>query len=305
MDYKKIIRSRNVRLTILKALRFIPDKAMLQMQYLIKTGRRLNLKDPKRYTEKLQWYKLYYKNPLMIQCVDKYDVRAYVESKGLGYILNECYGVYDSVEEIDFSKLPKQFVLKDTLGGGGNSVILVKDKDTIDLETVKMQLHKWVNEDYRAKSGGREWPYYSGKKHRIIIEKYIPANEKDGGLIDFKFFCFNGIVEYLYVVADRKLGQPSGFGIFDKDFNRLIYRRVDEKPLERQISKPGNYQELIAVAQKLAADFPHARIDFYNQNETLLLGEITFYDGSGYMKFDPDGFDFEMGEKFVLPSIEK
>ena len=127
MDYKKIIKSRKVREQILRLLRFVPDKTMVKIQYRIKTGRKLNLKNPQRYTEKLQWYKLYYKNPLMIKCVDKYDVREYVKSLGLEEILNECYGVFDKVEDIDFDKLPNQFVMKDTLGGGGDRVIICKD----------------------------------------------------------------------------------------------------------------------------------------------------------------------------------
>ena len=144
MDYKKIIKSRETRLRILRTLDFIPDKTMIKMQYFIKTGRRLNLKNPQRYTEKLQWYKLYYRDPLMQQCADKYDVREYVRSKGLGYILNECYGVYERVEDIDFDSLPDQFVLKDTLGGGGNSIIICKDKQLLILKTQK-QMQKWLS----------------------------------------------------------------------------------------------------------------------------------------------------------------
>lgn len=300
MDYKKLIKSRELRLAILKWLSFIPDKLMLQLQYWIKTGRRLDLENPKRFTEKLQWYKLYYKDPRMIQCVDKYEVRAYVQHKGLGHILNECYGVYDRVEDIDFDRLPNQFVLKDTLGGGGNSVILVKDKSQEDLAAIKAQLQKWVNEDHRAKSGGREWPYYSGKKHRIIAERYIPSDEKAGGLIDYKFFCFGGETAFVYGVADRRPGVDAGIGIFDRDFNRLPFERVGE-PLLRTLEKPENYEIMRDYAELLAREFPHARVDFYNQNGCVLFGELTFYNASGYMKYKPDAFDYEIGEKFYLP----
>ncbi|MBR2309193.1 MAG: carbonic anhydrase [Oscillospiraceae bacterium] len=299
--YKKIIRSQAMRHKILRFLKFVPDKTMIKLQYWIKLRRLPDLKNPKRYTEKLQWYKLYYKNPLMVRCADKYDVRQYVEDKGLGNILNKCYGVYDHVEDIDFDNLPNQFVLKDTLGGGGNAVIIVKDKETADLNSIKLQMQKWVSENPKIKTGGREWPYYSGKKHRIIVERFIPSNEVDGGLIDYKFFCFGGSCKYLYVIADRKLGQPSGIGIFDRDYNYKDCYRMDEKPLERKIPKPDNYDRMVSVAEKLSEDFPHARIDLFDQNGEILFGEITFYDGSGYMKFDPDAFDFELGEKFVLP----
>lgn len=301
MDYKKLIKSRDLRLTILKWLAFIPDKQMLQLQYWIKTGRWLDLKDPKRYTEKLQWYKLYYRDPRMVQCVDKYDVREYVREKGLGHILNECYGVYDRVEDIDFDKLPNQFVLKDTLGGGGNSVILVKDKSRENMESLKVRLRKWTDEDHRIKGGGREWPYYFGKKHRIIAERYIPSDASTGGLIDYKFFCFGGKAEYMYLITDRDLGQSTALGIFDAAFNQLDCSRVGKKPLTRAVSAPENFAQMVELAQKLSEDFPHARIDFYDQNNEILFGEITFFSASGYMKYDPDAFDYEMGEKFVLP----
>lgn len=237
MDYKKIIKSRETRLRILRTLDFIPDKTMIKMQYFIKTGRRLNLKNPQRYTEKLQWYKLYYRDPLMQQCADKYDVREYVRSKGLGYILNECYGVYERVEDIDFDSLPDQFVLKDTLGGGGNSIIICKDKATFDFENAKKQMQKWLSIDSNKKNEGREW-VYQGRKHRIIIEKYIESNPSEGGLVDYKFFCFNGEPKYLYVIADRILGQIAGLGIFDVNFELLSVIRTDERPLERNIEKP-------------------------------------------------------------------
>ena len=128
--YKKIFRSRKLRFRILSMLRFIPDEPMLKLQYWIKCGRPLNLKDPKRYTEKIQCYKLYYRDPVMQQCADKYQVREYVKSKGLGHILNELYAVYESPEEIDLEKLPEKFVLK--LSNGSNTNLLCKDKSTLD-----------------------------------------------------------------------------------------------------------------------------------------------------------------------------
>ena len=300
MDYKKIIKSREIRLFILKCLSFVPDKWMIQLQYRIKTGRKLNLKNPQRYTEKLQWYKLYYKNPLMIQCVDKYDVRAYVESKGLGYILNECYGVFDRVEDIDFDALPDQFVLKDTLGSGGNSVILVKDKSEMDLDAVKLQLRKWVNENHRIRSGGREWPYYSGKKHRIIIEKYLA--QSDGDLPDYKFFCFNGKVECVYFMRNYTKNHECGeLGFFDKDYNLMNVYRTDFHPILDQPMKPLNYEMMLQAAESLSRDFPHVRVDFFDLNGKITFGELTFTMASGYLKFEPDEFDFALGKDFVLP----
>lgn len=300
MDYKKIIKSRETRLSILRTLDFIPDKTMIKMQYFIKTGRRLNLKNPQRYTEKLQWYKLYYRDPLMQQCADKYDVREYVRSKGLGYILNECYGVYERVEDIDFDSLPDQFVLKDTLGGGGNSIIICKDKATFDFENAKKQMQKWLSIDSNKKNEGREW-VYQGRKHRIIIEKYIESNPSEGGLVDYKFFCFNGEPKYLYVIADRLLGQIAGLGIFNVNFELLSVIRTDERPLERNIEKPKNFDEMIDIVKIISKDFPHVRVDLYNQDGNIIFGENTFFDGSGYHKYEPDEFDYELGSYFKLP----
>ena len=302
INYKKIIRSRKMRLSILRFLRFVPDSWMIRIQYRMKTGRKLDLQNPKRFTEKLQWYKLYYRNDLMPQCVDKFDVREYVKRCGLESILNVCYGVFDTPDEIDFSALPDQFVLKDTLGSGGNSVIICRDKSQLDIPAATEQMSGWIKTNHRIRSGGREWPYYSGKPHRIIAEKYIDSDPAEGGLIDYKFICFCGKAEYLYVVADRSLGNGAGFGIYDASYQNLNYFRTDERPLTREIPKPAEYERMLEIAERLSAPFPHARIDLYDQNGIILFGEITFFDGSGYMMFEPDEFDFILGEHFSLPN---
>lgn len=304
MNYKKIIKSRTMRLKILEILSFIPDELMIKIQYRMKTGRKCNLKDPKRFTEKLQWYKLNYKDFRMIQCVDKYDVREYVKSKGLEEILIPCYGVYDSVDEIDWDRLPNQFVMKDTLGGGGTSVVIVKSKEEENIDKLKAKCLEWTSINAHIKSGGREWPYYKGKKHRIIIEKYIDSDEDMGGLIDYKFFCFDGKAEFLYVIADRNLGVDAGMGLYDSNFHRIEAKRLDERILERVIKKPDNYEELMKVAEILANNFPQVRVDLYNEEGKIMFGELTFFSGSGYIMFEPDEFDYDLGRCFTLPTID-
>ena len=126
MNYKKIIKNQNTRFAILKALSWVPDSVMLKLQYRIKLGRNCNLKNPKRWTEKLQVYKMYYRNPELPRCVDKYDVRQFVGNKGCANNLVQLYGVWNQAAEIDFSKLPSSFVLKTTNGGGGEDVVLVR-----------------------------------------------------------------------------------------------------------------------------------------------------------------------------------
>lgn len=300
MDYKKIFKKRESRQKILKTLSFIPDKPMLRLQYWIKTGRFLNLRTPQRYTEKLQWYKLNYKEPLMVKCVDKYDVREYVESLGLGTILNDCYGVYESAEEVDFDALPNSFVMKDSLGGGGNSVIICRDKTTANLDEYRVKMSKWINKK-RVRSGGREWPYYSGKPHRIVIEKYLEQN--DGDLPDYKFFCFNGKVYCVYLMTNYRENHENGIlGFLDRDFNLLPAHRADFKPLLIQPQKPENFEKMVEYAELLSKQFPHVRVDFYNINGKIVFGELTFFMASGYLFFEPDSFDYEMGEQFKLPT---
>lgn len=300
MNYKKVLKSRNKRLFFLRLFDWIPDKPMLKIQYRIKMGRKLDLKHPRRLTEKLQWYKLYYKNPIMPKCVDKFEVRKYVKSKGLEEILTKCYGVYERFEDIDFESLPNSFVLKDTLGGGGNSVIIIENKEKMDLKYISDETHKWLNYSIKSKSPGREWPY-ERMKHRIIVEEYIASSKEKGGLIDYKFFCNGGNPLYLYVITDRTLGDISNFGIYDINFNKLNITRVGEKQgISRDIKKPKNYNRMVEIAKQLSNDFPHARIDLYNQDGKILFGEITFYNASGYMKYSPDSFDYDLAKGFEL-----
>ncbi|TYB33249.1 MAG: carbonic anhydrase [Flexistipes sinusarabici] len=296
MNYKKIIKSRELRLKILSLLNWIPDKLMIKIQYRVKTWRKLNLKNPKRFTEKLQWYKLYYRDPLLAKCSDKYLVRNYVEEKGLSHILNELYGVYNDVDEIDFSGLPDKFVLKSTNGGGGNNIIICKDKNKLDVEKARKQMKKWLIP--QKNGGGREWVYYRHKP-KIIAEKYIESGNK--GLIDYKFFCFNGDPKYLYVISERDFGNKAKLGIFDIDFNKLNYYRKDESKMIEKIKKPKNYEEMIETAKLLSEDFPHVRVDLYNLNGKIIFGELTFFDGSGFQTYEPDEFDFILGEEFILP----
>ncbi len=156
MNYKKIIPSQKMRFEILGLLGWIPDSMMLRLQYRIKMGFWPNFKHPKRFTEKLQLYKMRYRNPIMVDCVDKYEVRKYVEGKGLAHILNSLYGVYDSPDDVDFDALPDRFVLKTTDGGGGLNVILVRDKNMIDKEEVLTKLNLWTANKKRKRSSGRE-----------------------------------------------------------------------------------------------------------------------------------------------------
>lgn len=282
-------------MAILRFLRFVPDKAMLKMQYRIKLGRPLHLEKPKRYSEKLQWYKLNYRNPDMIQCVDKYDVRDYVAKKGLSHILNGCIGLYDRAEDVDFQALPKQYVIKDTLGGGGNAVIIVRDSAAIEQSAVRKQMEEWTKEEAHTPSGGREWPYYSGKNHRIVIENYL--QEPNGDLRDYKFLCFDGKVKYIVFDCGRFTDHKRNF--YDKDWN-FIRVDSDHDCFNDSIPKPENLEEMKRIAEILSEDFPHVRVDLYNVNGKIYFGELTFFPWSGYVQYSPDSFDFNLGSCFTL-----
>lgn len=293
--YKKIIRSPKMRKRILDILCFVPDEPMLKLQYWIKLGRKLNLKNPERFTEKLQWYKLYYHNPLMKQCVDKYKVREFIADKGLQDILVPLYGHYADIEQIKFDSLPDQFVIKTTNGGGGLNVAIVTDKEKFFVSEDKTKLKA---QPFLANSGGREWAYY-GLEPGIIVEELLINNDNPvAGVNDYKIFCFNGMVECIVVDVDRYIGHKRNF--YDAQWNNL-HVVSDCEAIDREVPMPENFEKMKQIAEKLSEEFPFVRVDLYNINGKIYFGELTFYPWSGYVQYTPDSFDFMLGEKFVLP----
>ncbi|WP_350939787.1 hypothetical protein MRO13_13075 [Vibrio metschnikovii] len=296
MNYKNIIKNKKLRLYLLSLMQIVPDQLMIKLQYRIKTGRKLNLISPKRFTEKVQWYKLFYRNPLIPICSDKYAVRKYISEKGYSHLLNELYAVYNNVDEIDLEKLPKSFIIKHTNGSGKN--IIVHDKELVDLSHIHAEISKWLttkNVNY-----GREWGY-DNVQSRIIVEALLPRDENND-LPDYKFFCFNGRAEFLYTmidyVDDHNLGKCS---FFTRDFKRLPYSRSEYMPIEENIEKPKNFEDMLLISEQLSKEFPHVRVDFYNIDGRIVFGELTFYNASGYTVFNPDDFDYILGDKFILP----
>lgn len=273
MDYKKIIRSRAARENILRALAFIPDEAMLRIQYRIKTGRALHLKHPTRFTEKLQWYKLYYRDPDMLRCVDKYEVRAYLRERGFQDLLPRCFGVFDSPDLLPVPQLPDRFVLKDTLGSGGNAVLLCPDKDRADWRAIRKTAAGWCATPL-VRDGGREWPYYSGKPHRILAEEYLQLAA--GPLTDYKFFCFGGKCAFAYVCTGRHNGSAVEIHIVSPSYEKLPVVRVGDEPSDRLPDRPESFGEMVRLAEAISAPFPHVRVDLYNVDGLIRFGELTF-----------------------------
>lgn len=295
-EYKKYIKSPEVRNKILNLLWFVPDSVMLKLQYRIKLKRKLNLKNPKRYTEKIQWYKMYYRNPLMHKCVDKYLVRDYVKEKGLENILVKLYGKYDSIHDVDFDKIPQSFVIKTTHGGGGLNVIVCNDKNELDFNEIFTKLSSG-DKPFRVRSGGREWAYY-GLKPGIIVEELLTNTENpEAGINDYKIFCYNGKPEYIVVDVDRYIGHKRNF--YNTDWENL-HVTSDCPAADREVERPKKLDEMLKIASILSEGFPYVRVDLYEVGEQVFFGEMTFYPWSGYVQFIPDKFDFIFGNHFIL-----
>lgn len=282
--------------TLLKFFRvFLPEKTQIKLEMRIKCKRKMNFKNPKRFTEKLQLYKLYYHKDLLTKCADKYEVRSYVQEKGLGHILNEIYAVYDKPEQIKFDDLPERFVIKLNFGSGFN--ILINNKNDVNEKSIIKQIKKWFK--FPSSFYGSEWAYKNIKR-KIIIEKYLPL-DKNNDLPDYKFFCFNGDFDYLYVMTNYVKNHANGvLNFYDKDFNLTKYGRKDYAVGLTPISKPKNFEKMAEYAKILSAGFPHVRVDFYEIDGQIVFGELTFYTTGGFINFNDDNFDYILGEKFNM-----
>lgn len=302
MNYKKIIKSQKLRFAILNALSFIPDKPMLAMQYYIKMGRKCNFENPQTWTEKLQLYKMYYRNPILGQCVDKYEVRKYVEKKGLKDNLVKLYQVFENTDELQTDKLPNSFVLKTSDGGGGLNVILVKDKEKINIDSIKKEFKTWMSRFKAGKTpSGREWAYTGIKKSRILAEELLVNKDNpEAGVEDFKILCFHGEPKFVIVDKDRYVDHKRN--IYDTEWNR-VYVSTDHEQFETPYPMPKNFSEMLRIAKVLSEDFPFVRVDLYNVEGKIYFGELTFYPWTGYVKFNPESFDKDLGDMFDISSF--
>lgn len=280
--------------------KIIPDETYIRLQYRLRTGQKLNLESPSLYNEKIQWLKLHYKNPLLKQCIDKWDVRAYVESKGLGHLLIPAYGPFETVNEIDKSSLPNSFILKLTNGSSFN--IICKNKDNFDFDDAQKKFEKWKNIDFF--SARREWAY-KDVPNRIMCEDLLQM--PSGGLpSDVRFFCFNGEPEVIAIDLDSVVGtvKTSNYyrHLFTPNWEPINATIEYPKKPDFEPVRPENLDELIEVARALSEDFPAVRVDLYNIGSTIFFGELTFYHASGYQNIQPLSFHKKMGNYLVLPT---
>lgn len=298
MDYKKIITNKKTRLRILNFLSIIPDKMMIQIEYRIRLGQKLNLDNPKTFTEKLQWLKLYNRKPIYTTMVDKYGAKQYISDiVGDEYTI-PTIGVWDQFEDIDFSSLPSEFVLKCTHDSG--SIIVCSDKRTLNIDEIKKHFHFHLkNDEYIL---GREWPYRDVHR-RIICEPLLTDNNSSTGstIKDYKFFCFNGIPKIMYISNDR--GDDPRTDFFDMDFNHLPIRMKDPNA-DIPPEKPKCFDTMKSIARKLSEGIPHLRVDFYVVNNKPYVGELTFFHNSGFTAIQPDEWNRKLGEWIELPTKE-
>lgn len=289
----KIIRH-SVKLLLTVFGRFLSDKNFYRLQYFAILGRFPNIDTPILYTEKLQWLKLYDHNPLYTKIVDKYEVKNII-SKIIGdkYII-PTLGVWNSPEEIDFDLLPNQFVLKTTFGGGGDGIVICRDKSMLNIDETIKKLKKSFNTDPYIRA--REWPYKNVPR-RIIAEQYM--EDDSGELRDYKFYCFNGVPKVMLVASNRFTNH--NFNYFDMDFNVLPITSAMGAQSDVKMERPEGFEEMKEVATKLSRNFAHVRVDLYSSGGKVLFGELTLYDSSGYDDLNSKEWNKRFGDWITLP----
>lgn len=279
--------------------RNVSDINYLPLRYWLIFGKRLDLKNPKGFNEKLNWLKIYYRNPIIPKMVDKVDVKSLVSSIiGEEYII-PTLGVWEKFDDIDFDALPSQFVLKSTNGGGGTGVIVCRDKSTFNKEDAKTKLEKSMQTNFRIQ---REWVYYD-LKPRIIAEKFM-QNGNDESLVDWKFMCFNGEPKLLFYTSDRYTnGEKLKFDWYDTELNHLPIKSRGYENANPKIEKFPEYDEMITIARKLSQDLPHVRVDLYLINHKIYFGEMTFFHDGGAVPLVPEYWEEKIGNMLRLPTI--
>lgn len=278
-------------------LSWLPDKPYLSLRYRFQMGHWINWKNPTAFTEKLQWLKIYDYKPEYTKMVDKLTAKDYVASKiGKEHII-PTLGVWDKVEDIDWNSLPNQFVLKTTHGGGGCGVVICSDKAHFDkdeaIKKLQMSMRSNVGQSYREK------PYLNVRR-KIIAEKFISEykqkdNSKDTDIPDYKFFCFNGKVKFFKIDFGRFVEHHANYYSTNCELLMFGETGLEPKP-DADIKIPENIKEMIELAEKLSKNIPFLRVDFYNVNDKIFFGELTFYPASGMIPWTPNEADFEIGK---------
>lgn len=279
-------------LTRLGLLRHLSDEKCLKLLYIGTYGRKLNLNNPKLFSEKLQWLKLYDRDSSYSKMVDKYEAKKYVaQIIGDEYII-PTLGVWDTTEEIEFDILPEQYILKCTHDCG--SFIKCKKKD-VNVTSIQRKLEKHMKRNYYWLF--REWPY-KDVKPRIIAEKYMSAG--NDGLVDYKFYCFNGHPRFLYVSRGLENHSTAQISFLNLDWTFAPFKRIDYKEFDELPEKPSCFDEMINICYKLSYGLRFVRVDLYQIDNQVYFSELTFSPCSGFMIFESEKSDKEIGDMLIL-----
>ena len=279
-----------------KIISWLPTKLVINIETLRGYHKLCDLNNPIYFGEKIQWLKLYGNLEKYTNFADKYLVRDYITEKVGDKYLVRLLGVFDNAEEINFEKLPNQFVIKLNTGSGFN--IVVTDKQKINSNKIVKQLDKWMKIDYFKI---KKEPQYKNIQKKIIIEEYI--SDKNGKLNDYKFFCFDGKVEFIEVDSDRFGNHTMDF--FDKDWKLLQLKKGKYKNSSNLPKRPEKFNKMINIAEQLASDFQFVRVDLYNVEGSIYFGELTFTPAGGLTKFNPIEKDREFAKKIITQSTKK
>ncbi len=279
------------------AHKLLPDTLMSKVYFKLVLGKKLDIKNPKTFNEKLQWLKLYYypENKTVVQCSDKYAVRKYIEEKGYGDTLVPLLGTWEKAEDITWDNLPEKFVLKCNHGCAYN--ILCPDKQEFDKKKAEKQLNSWLKEDFGA--------FNIEVHYSRITPRVITCEEYLGDCItDYKFFCFNGKPQCIYVSNDLVHDRQAQIGFFYLDGTKMPLKRDDYTDIS-SVEFPAYFHEMRNMAEQLAKNFPFVRVDFFIANGKYYFAELTFTPGACMMPFNPDKYDLEWGDMLDISMLKK
>ena len=277
----------------------LSDEEFLKKVFPKYMGYPLDLENPKTFSEKLQWLKVNYRNPIQTVMVDKHEAKYFIaERVGSQYII-PTLAVWDSVEDIDFDALPNQFVLKSTHDSGG--IVICKDKSSLDFEAAKAKLSVSLKRDYSKIA--REWAYQNVPR-RIIAEEYISELGKDD-LLDYKMYSFHGEPKLTVVCSNRFSKTGTRMNFYDINWKPMGIHFGHYPPLPTEFPKPATYEEMKHLTAELSKDCPFLRVDFYEIKGRLFIGELTFFPGAGFEKFRPMSKDYELGEWLHLETVHR
>lgn len=274
------------------------DETFLKMAYKRKFGKELDLNNPVTFNEKLQWLKLNDRKPEYTEMVDKFMAKKYVASIiGQEHII-PTLGVWSRFDDIDFDKLPTQFVLKCTHDSGG--LVVCKDKSNLNKKAAKKKIEKSMKTNYYK--GGREWPY-KNVKPRIIAEEYM-EDISGNGLTDYKFYCFNGVPKYLYVSNGMDDHETARLSFLTMNWEKAPFGRSDYLEFEVLPPKPTKFDEMVKIAKSLSGGHPFLRVDLYEINNKVYFSELTFSPCGGFMPFVPEEWDAKLGEMVNIRKVK-